>query len=74
MGPLAGKNGVRYPATETSGPGVHTPRVGPFTLEYVNPDYKVRLDPDVLIAEIRSQAQGRAKKPRAIGRATPATP
>lgn len=34
---------------------------GIITFEYVNPDYKVRLDPDVLIAEIRSQAQRQAK-------------
>lgn len=34
---------------------------GIITFEYVNPDYKVRLDPDVLIAEIRSQVQTPAK-------------
>ncbi len=34
---------------------------GIITFEYVNPDYKVRLDPDVLVAEIRSQAQIQAR-------------
>jgi peroxiredoxin len=34
---------------------------GIITFEYVNPDYKVRLDPDVLIAEIRSQTSKPAK-------------